>query len=91
MTLPRFTRGQWVAGTAMVLAMLAMFANESRLEHQRPAVPAGSYTQPVHFKDTSGHVVTMFISGRDQWGRLGITAVFLGALGASDWLQKRRR
>ena len=91
MKLPRFTPGQWLAGMTLLLAMLAMLGNEARLEHVRPAVPGGSYVMPVNFKNASGRIVTMYISRQDELGRAAIVAVFLGALGASVWLQKRGR
>ena len=79
-----------VAITVFLVAGLAMFLNEARLERSRPRAPQAGYQLSIAFKD-SGDITHMFLTGDDERTRLAIAAVFLTALGAYAWLYRRGR
>ena len=78
-----------LALAAFILAALAMFANEWRLQRQRPpvALPQAGYT--IHI--TYMHRHSMYISRQDEAERLGIVLAIMLSLGTVFWLERRAR
>ena len=79
-----------VAIAVFLVAGLAMFLNEARLERSRPRKPQPGHQISIAFKDR-GYITHMFLTGDDERIRLGLVAIILAALGTCVWLERRGR